>query len=103
MSGDGSTSGESASVRRRVRVVGRVQGVGFRAWTARRASGLGLCGRVRNLPDGSVEIEVEGDRGSVERMIELLRRGPASASVRDVLEATPGSDPLPDGFEVAFR
>ena len=102
MSDEGSAFGEGGFVRRRIRVVGRVQGVGFRAWTVRRASRLGLRGRVRNLADGSVDIEVEGDRGSVDRLIELVRRGPSSAFVRDVLETTPGNDALPGGFEVGF-
>lgn len=41
-------------------VRGRVQGVGYRAGCHRRANELGLSGWVRNLPDGSVEVEAEG-------------------------------------------
>jgi acylphosphatase len=44
----------------RIQVSGRVQGVGFRWFTRRAAEQLGLAGRVRNLPDGRVEIEVAG-------------------------------------------
>jgi acylphosphatase len=94
--------GHVGESRRLVRVVGRVQGVGFRAWTVRRAIQLGLRGRVRNLRDGSVEIEVCGDVGAVGRLIEVVRRGPSSALVRDVHEGTPGENPLPDGFEVGY-
>ncbi len=48
----------------RVTVYGRVQGVYFRASTARQASELGLTGYVRNLPDWhSVEVQAEGERG----------------------------------------
>ena len=45
----------------RIRLGGRVQGVGFRWYTRREAQELGLPGRVRNLPDGGVEVEVAGD------------------------------------------
>ncbi len=48
------------------RVRGRVQGVGFRWWTRRKASDLGLRGTVRNRPDGSVEVHVAGDVETLE-------------------------------------
>jgi acylphosphatase len=95
-------AGQAGESRRLLRVVGRVQGVGFRAWTVRRASQLGLRGRVRNLADGSVEIEVSGDHDAVARLIEVLRRGPSSALVRAVHEGSPGDHPLPDAFEISF-
>ncbi len=56
-------------------VSGRVQGVGFRAWTAREADRLGIKGLVRNLPDGSVEIVAEGLSGLLERFCERLEAG----------------------------
>jgi acylphosphatase len=65
-------------------VHGLVQGVGFRWFVARRAEGLGLSGYVRNLYDGSVEAEAEGDRSMVEQLIHEVRVGPRSARVRDV-------------------
>lgn len=43
-----------------------------------------MSGWVRNLPDGSVEAEIEGDRTSVDDMVEWLRRGPPFAEVSDV-------------------
>ncbi|MFV0429008.1 MAG: acylphosphatase [Arachnia sp.] len=46
--------------RTRVWVSGLVQGVGFRWWVMRRASGLGLVGSAQNLPDGRVEIDAQG-------------------------------------------
>jgi len=70
--------------RKRVIVNGMVQGVGFRYYTEAQASGLGLGGYVRNMPDGAVEAEIEGDDDAVERMLTWLRRGPRSASVESV-------------------
>jgi acylphosphatase len=65
-----------AAKRVRVLVSGDVQGVGFR-WTCReRASLEGLGGYVRNLPDGRVEAEFEGDEVSVDRMVAWCRQGP---------------------------
>ena len=83
--------------RRRVRalVSGRVQGVGFRWFVAERARAAGLGGWVRNLDDGGVEFEAEGDPVAVDRLLAAVRRGPTSARVADVLvtDAPPSSDP----------
>jgi acylphosphatase len=71
-------------VRARVWVAGRVQGVGYRAFAHRLASGSGLSGGVRNLDDGRVEVDVEGSRMQVESFIERLRSGPPAARVQQV-------------------
>ena len=63
------------------RIEGRVQGVGFRWSAKRRADELGIAGWVRNLPDGSVEVFVQGPVGAVIAMERCLRVGPASARV----------------------
>jgi acylphosphatase len=89
-------------VRRRFQVVGRVQGVGFRAWTLRRGTELGLRGTVRNRRDGGVEVEAEGAPDSVERLRSMLQRGPPLAEVREVREVAPSGEVLPTGFDVAF-
>ena len=73
--------GAARIVRVRVFVDGRVQGVGFRASTAREAMRLGLTGWARNLPDGRVEAAYEGPRDAVEEMLAWTRRGPAAARV----------------------
>ncbi|HEX8170588.1 MAG TPA: acylphosphatase, partial [Thermoanaerobaculia bacterium] len=70
------------TVARRFLVRGQVQGVGFR-WSARtEARRLGLVGRVRNLPDGAVEAEAQGDDAAVEAFAAWLARGPRWARVR---------------------
>jgi acylphosphatase len=71
-------------IRVRLNVVGRVQGVFYRANTRREALSLGLTGWVRNLPDGSVEVVAEGEEDQVEKLISCCRRGPPLAIVRSV-------------------
>ena len=66
-------------------IYGRVQGVFFRDFVARRATELGLTGYVRNLPDGSVEVLTEGERKQLERLIGYLKVGPSAARVEKVV------------------
>ena len=82
-----------------VRVRGRVQGVGFRAWTAQTARGLGLTGWVRNEADGSVRAHLQGPPEAVADMLERMARGPASGRVetRVVRETLPE---VTQGFEL---
>lgn len=68
-----------------ITVVGLVQGVGFRWFTQKRATELGLKGFVKNLDDGNVYIEVEGERRQIDSLIEKLHQGPAFSRVKDVL------------------
>ena len=67
-----------------VRVTGRVQGVGFRYWTAQQARELGLAGWVRNEPDGSVAALLGGSDEAVADMLARLRQGPRGAVVSDI-------------------
>lgn len=68
----------------RLRITGRVQGVGYRAWAVETARRLGLRGWVRNRADGSVEALVTGDDDAVAAMIEACRKGPFAARVAEV-------------------
>lgn len=65
-------------------VKGMVQGVGFRYFTIRKAAELNLTGWVKNLYNGTVEVEAEGERGLIEEFIKDLRAGPPMSSVRDI-------------------
>jgi len=67
-------------------VYGRVQGVYFRAFTARYAEELGLTGYVRNLPGWkAVEVQAEGERNKLERLIDHIKVGPSAAKVEKVV------------------
>jgi acylphosphatase len=65
-------------------ITGRVQGVGYRDFTARLAREMDLAGTVRNLKDGSVLVEVDGVRTVVETFVNRLKQGPAGSRVEDV-------------------
>ena len=79
---------------------GRVQGVGFR-WFARNAAReLGLSGRVRNLPDGRVEVRVTGDPGQLTAFLERMRQGPPAGRVTEIEEREIVPVPAWDGFEI---
>ena len=68
----------------RVRIEGRVQGVGYRAWVERMASSAGISGWVRNRADGSVEAVFQGGDIRVSEMIARCETGPSAASVTNV-------------------
>lgn len=71
-------------------ITGRVQGVGYRAWTARTAGTLGLTGWARNRRDGTVEAVFSGSTSAVDDMVERCRFGPRSAEVTGI-KATPAT------------
>ena len=68
----------------RAAVRGRVQAVGFRDATVRKARALGAMGWVRNAEDGSVLVHAEGPEDAVERLTAFLREGPRGAAVSEV-------------------
>src|SRR5690606_109922 len=83
-------------------VSGRVQGVWFRESCRREAERLGVAGWVANRPDGTVEIEAEGDEAAVEALVRWAHRGPRLARVERVTLAR--SAPTGDqGFRVRGR
>lgn len=76
-------SGELASVR--AVVSGLVQGVYFRDFTSKQSIQLGLTGYVCNLAEGTVEVQVEGERKQLEELINRLKEGPPAARVSEVV------------------
>ena len=91
-------SGERLSAR----ILGRVQGVGFRWWTVRQADALGLTGWVMNRDDErSVEVVAEGPRHALDELERRLRHGPPGAVVDRVdVQRAPASGEV-DGFGIA--
>jgi acylphosphatase len=78
---------------RHVVIRGRVQGVGYRAWTEYTALDQGLEGWVRNRRDGAVEAVFAGPAAEVAEMIDACRQGPPGARVDAIDEhaATPAA------------
>jgi acylphosphatase len=87
------------SVRRRVVVHGRVQGVFFRDTTRRQASSRGVAGWVSNRSDGAVEAVFEGEPDAVDALVRFTREGPRGADVSDVEVSEEEPEGL-SGFEV---
>ncbi len=81
-------------------IAGRVQGVGFRWHILQGARRLGLNGTVRNLADGRVELEAEGDDEAVDSLLDLARSGPSFSRVASVsVEEVPYTGKF-DGFQI---
>jgi acylphosphatase len=72
------------TMRLRLSIRGRVQGVWFREATRLEAERLGVAGWVRNCADGSVEAAIEGEAGAVRELEAWCHHGPTSARVTDV-------------------
>jgi acylphosphatase len=68
----------------RVYISGLVQGMFFRVFIKENADKIGVNGFVRNLEDGRVEVFIEGDSDSVNKMIEICKKGPRHADVKGV-------------------
>ncbi len=81
-------------IARSLRIIGRVQGVFYRAATVEKAHALGVTGWIRNTDDDAVEAHVEGDEDVVAALIEWCKKGPPAARVENV-EVT---DAIPGGF-----
>ncbi len=85
----------------RLRIAGRVQGVGFRDWLLAEARRHGLAGWVRNRADGTVEALLAGDAPAVQAVVSACRLGPPLARVASIEEsfaeapAEPGFQRLP--------
>ena len=80
-------------------IIGSVQGVGFRYFTQEAAVREGVYGWVRNVPDGNVEIEAEGEAEAMERFEHRIRQGPGGARI-DRVDA---SESLPSHHNTGFE
>ncbi len=73
-------------ITKRYIIEGRVQGVFYRAATKKQAELLGVCGYVRNLPEGQVEVVATGNPARLARLCDWLWQGPPNARVVRVIE-----------------
>jgi acylphosphatase len=85
-----------------VKVSGRVQGVCFRARTQDEARRIGVAGWVRNLPDGSVEVFIQGPEEKVNSLLSWCYKGPAGASVAGVDYGERPVDPSISTFSIKY-
>ncbi|MDY7094659.1 MAG: acylphosphatase [Acidobacteriota bacterium] len=81
-------------------VEGRVQGVGFRYFTAQTARELGLRGTVRNTSVGTVEIQVVGEPGLVEQLRQRVSHGPPASHVQRVVVLPLDKPPATRSFDI---
>ena len=86
----------------RIKVQGRVQGVGFRYYPCRRARDFGLDGWVRNERDGSVIIHLQGPEEKIESMHKWLEKGPPSARVDHLTVIPAVIDSTLFDFEITY-
>jgi len=97
----GRDDSESAVARLSCRVIGQVQGVGFRWFVRERARRLGVAGTVANVSDGSVVVHAEGTATALVALRALLCEGPPGARVdRLDEESLPMPGLLPDPFRI---
>ncbi len=81
---------------------GKVQGVYYRAFASRAARSLCLKGYVRNLSNGDVELEAEGEKGPLEELLRRLKAGPDGAVVEKIDITWPGYTGKYGAFDVRF-
>ena len=83
-------------ITRHIKVIGRVQGIGFRRWAEDVANGLNLSGWVRNNSDGAVEIMVKGEEYAINQFLQQCQKGPAFSMVLGIQPAVmPTATPVP--------
>ena len=87
-------------VARRLRLVGRVQGVGFRQFVVAAARAEGVQGWVRNCDDGSVEALLEGEAEAVLRVEQAVRHGPPLSRVESVVVTAETTSGRLAGFHI---
>ncbi len=90
------------TVRVRLIIKGRVQGVWFRDSTRRQAVMFGVTGWVRNRPEGTVEVLAEGPERAVQKLVAWCRRGPSGARVDRLREERESWQGEFESFDITF-
>lgn len=65
-------------------ISGKVQGVFFRNYIKDKAHELGLVGFVQNMPEGSVEVLIQGEEEDIETLLEHIKKGPVFSNIRNI-------------------
>lgn len=81
-------------------VIGKVQGVGFRAFVEYQATQKGLQGWVCNQPDGTVELEAEGPKSMLEAFLTVLQKGPRLSHVTQMIVDWKDANRHTQGFTI---
>ena len=81
---------------------GRVQGVGFRFFVQQNSAALGLTGWVRNMSDGTVTMEVQGEASAVDELARRLREGNMFIRVENLIWEEREEVPEEKGFSVRY-
>lgn len=84
------------------RVEGRVQGVAFRYHTRNEAARLGICGSVKNLPDGSVEIYADSTPENITLFDFFLKSNPGHSEVKKILKKQVETEVRYTGFHIIY-
>jgi acylphosphatase len=90
------------TIRVRLIIEGRVQGVWFRDSTRRQAGLFGVAGWVRNRPEGTVEVLAEGPERAVQKLVAWCRRGPSGARVDRIREEREPWQGEFESFDITF-
>lgn len=69
----------------RILIEGRLQGMQFRLQTQKQAQRLSLVGFIRNLSDGRIEIEVQGNEDNIEKLLKWCQEEPHSSQIRSIM------------------
>lgn len=85
-----------------IRITGLVQGVSFRQNCLKKAVSLGLCGWVKNNPDGSVSVAAEGEEKNLNLFIDWCRSGPPYTRINQVVVNLGGINKF-TGFKIVFN
>lgn len=83
-------------------IKGYVQGVGFRRRAARNAAALCLTGWVRNLPDGRVELEVQGEPDAIERLLPAIEQNSYGIEITHIQSTEIPTIPEEFGFDIKY-
>ena len=86
-------------IRKHMKILGNVQGVGFRYRASHSASMYGLSGWVRNDYDGSVEMEVQGTQEQINLMLDLIKKG-HFIQIDNIIEKTIALRDDDNGFNI---